>query len=152
MTHVETAQHLLREGKRLEAARFLNHALGFGTPEERIIAKQILSTEFSAFDESNYENEQHYLEALRHRVERARDLCRLRSPRESRTSQCNPPSEHEKSNGNRAFNDYSHDMLLRPNSSINHNLLTCVLLLMLAKNYLTENLPDTSDQNHEFNF
>ena len=163
MTHVETAQHLLRESNRLEAARFLNHALGYGTPEERIIAKQILSNEFSAFEGPNYENERCHLGKLRCRAAHTRLLHRNtpHAPAKEifsklRMSLKNPLStcETEQSSGNssRTFNDNSHDMDSRPNSLINRDLLACILLLILAKNYLTENLPGTSDQNHEFNF
>lgn len=162
MTHVETAQQLLCEGKRLEAARFLNYALGYGTPEERVAAKQILCNEFSAFEGPNYENERWHLEKLRRRAAHTRLLCRINpfhvpakeifsAPGANR---CNPPSEHgtKESNGSQDFNNHSQDIASRPNSLINRDLLTCVLLLILAKNYITENLPGTSDQSPKFSF
>lgn len=160
MTHVETAQQLLCEGKRLEAARFLNYALGYGTPEERVAAKQILCNEFSAFEGPNYENERWHLEKLRRRTSHPRlphrDIPHAPAKEifsKLRMSLKNPLNayETEQANGNRTFND-SHDMDSRPNSSINRVLLTSVLLLILAKNYLSENLPAASEQNPKFCF
>lgn len=68
MTYFQTAQRLLREGNRLEAARFLNYALEYGSPEERTEADHILKNEFPAFDIKNYET----LVALRRQAERER--------------------------------------------------------------------------------
>lgn len=68
MTYFQTAQRLLREGNRLEAARFLHYARDCGSPEERAEAEHILKNEFPAFDIKNYET----LAALRRRAERER--------------------------------------------------------------------------------
>lgn len=66
MTYFQTAQRLLREGNRLEAARFLHYARDYGSLEERAEAEHILRSEFPAFDIKNYET----LVALRRRAER----------------------------------------------------------------------------------
>lgn len=72
MTYFQTAQSLLREGDGPEAARFLNYAIRYGSPEERVAAEQILKTEFPDFDIANYENERRRLEAFRRLAERER--------------------------------------------------------------------------------
>lgn len=68
MTYFQTAQRLLREGNRLEAARFFHYACTYGSSGERAEAEQILRTEFPAFDIKNYET----LVAFRRRAERER--------------------------------------------------------------------------------